>query len=160
MSSNEALAAGKEKISVDVKIIWDETSTDDQTNTYVGDDVTNLSRLYYDKKARMNYRGASSMNYDRKNYAFVVGDDSCTVSGTWVKDKKKMFNLNETKDKDWILYAAYTDNTKMRNLLSMNLYEDMTGTWNSHGRYVRLYVNGVDMGIYIFMEKNKRRQVV
>ncbi|HPG55620.1 MAG TPA: CotH kinase family protein, partial [Candidatus Enterocola sp.] len=156
LSSNEALAAGKEKISVDVKIIWDETSTDDQTNTYVGDDVTNLSRLYYDKKARMNYRGASSMNYDRKNYAFVVGDDSCTVSGTWVKDKKKMFNLNETKDKDWILYAAYTDNTKMRNLLSMNLYEDMTGTWNSHGRYVRLYVNGEDKGIYIFMEKNKQ----
>ncbi|NCC99172.1 MAG: starch-binding protein, partial [Bacteroidia bacterium] len=156
LSSNEALAAGKEKISVDVKIIWDETSTDDQTNTYIGSDVTDMTRLYYDKKARMNYRGASSMNYDRRNYAFVVGDDSCTVSGTWVKDKKKMFNLNDTKDKDWILYAAYTDDTKMRNLLSMNLYDDMTGTWNSNGRYVRLYVNGEDKGIYIFMEKNKK----
>ncbi|MBO7367559.1 MAG: CotH kinase family protein [Paludibacteraceae bacterium] len=153
---NEALAAAKKKISVDVKIIWDETSTDDVTNTYTGDDRTNPQRLYYDRKARMNYRGSSSMANERKNYAFVVGDDSCTIKGKWVKDKKNMFNLNKSKDKDFILYASASDGTYMRNMLSLDLYEDMTGEWNSHGRYVRLFVNGEDRGIYIFMEKNKQ----
>lgn len=153
---NEALAAAKKKISVDVKIIWDENSTDDVTNTYTGDDRTNPQRLYYDRKARMNYRGSSSMANERKNYAFVVGDDSCTIKGKWVKDKKNMFNLNKSKDKDFILYASASDGSYMRNMLSLNLYEDMTEEWNSHGRYVRLFVNGVDRGIYVFMEKNKQ----
>lgn len=156
LGSNENLAAAKKKISVDVKIIWDETSTDDVSNTYTGDDRTNPQRLYYDRKARMNYRGSSSLSNYRKNYAFVVGDDSCTTKGKWVKDKKNMFNLNKSKDKDFILYASASDGTYMRNMLSLDLYEDMTGEWNSHGRYVKLYVNGDYKGIYIFMEKNKQ----
>lgn len=156
LGSNENLAAAKKKISVDVKIIWDEKSTDDVSNTYTGADRTNPQRLYYDRKARMNYRGSSSLANARKNYAFVVGDDSCTTKGKWVKDKKNMFNLNKSKDKDFILYASASDDTYMRNMLSLDLFEDMTGEWNSHGRYVRLFVNGEDMGVYIFMEKNKQ----
>lgn len=156
LGSNENLAAAKKKISVDVKIIWDEKSTDDVSNTYTGADRTNPQRLYYDRKARMNYRGSSSLANERKNYAFVVGDDSCTTKGKWVKDKKNMFNLNKSKDKDFILYASASDDTYMRNILSLDLYEDMTGEWNSHGRYVRLFVNGEDKGVYIFMEKNKQ----
>lgn len=156
LASNENLAAAKKKISVDVKIIWDEKSTDDVSNTYTGADRTNKGRLYYDSKARMNYRGSSSLSNERKNYAFVVGNDSCTSKGKWVKDKRNMFNLNKSKDKDFILYASASDNTYMRNMLSLNLYEDMTGEWNSHGRYVRLFINGEDKGLYIFMEKNKQ----
>lgn len=156
LGSNENLAAAKKKISVDVKIIWDEKSTDDVSNIYTGADRTNPKRLYYDRKARMNYRGSSSLDNERKNYAFVVGDDSCTTKGKWVKDKKNMFNLNKSKDKDFILYASASDDTYMRNILSLDLYEDMTGEWNSHGRYVRLFVNGEDKGVYIFMEKNKQ----
>lgn len=155
MGSNENMAAAKKKISVDVKIIWDENSSDDVTNIYTDADVTNKERLYYDSKARMNYRGSSSMANAKRNYAFVVGNDSCTIKGTWVKDKKKMFNLNKSKDKDFILYASVADETYMRNMLSLDLYEDMTGEWNAHGRYVRLFVNGEDKGLYIFMEKNK-----
>ncbi len=158
LSSNEALAAGKAKRSVDVKILWDENSTDDTSITYTENDLNNPDRLYYDKKARMNYRGSSSMGNERKNYAFVVGDDACTNEGTWIKDKKKMFNLNDTKDKDFILYAPVGDDTRMRNILAMRMYEDMTGLWNPHGRYVKLYVNGEDKGIYIFMEKIKEEK--
>ncbi|MCQ2337176.1 MAG: CotH kinase family protein [Paludibacteraceae bacterium] len=157
LSSNEALAAGKAKRSVDVKILWDETSTDDTSITYTEEDLNNPDRLYYDRKARMNYRGSSSMGNARKSYAFVVGADECTNKGTWVKDKKKMFNINDTKDKDFILYAAEGDDTKMRNILTMRMYEDMTGLWNPHARYVRLYVDGKDLGVYVFMEKVKEQ---
>ena len=85
-----------------------------------------------------------------------MGDDSCTLDGTWIKDTKKMFNINEVnKERDFILYAAYSDPTMMRNKLALDLYSDMTGSWNSKSRYVELYVNGEYKGVYIFMEKVK-----
>ncbi|MBP8781981.1 MAG: CotH kinase family protein, partial [Paludibacteraceae bacterium] len=155
LASNAAFQNAKKKISVDVKIIWDDTK-DDTDNTMTEADFTNPNRLYYDKKARMNYRGSSSLNYPKKNYAFTVGDDSCTLDGTWIKDTKKMFNINEVnKERDFILYAAYSDPTMMRNKLALDLYSDMTGSWNSKSRYVELYVDGEYKGVYIFMEKVK-----
>jgi hypothetical protein len=155
LSSMAAFQNAKKKLSVDVKIIWDDTK-DDTDNIMTQTDFTNPTRLYYDKKARMNYRGSSSLTYSKKNYAFVVGDDSCTLDGTWIKDTKKMFDINEVnKERDFILYAAYSDPTMMRNKLALDLYSDMTGSWNSKSRYVELYVNGDYKGVYIFMEKNK-----
>lgn len=155
LSSMAAFQNAKKKLSVDVKIIWDDTK-DDTDNIMTQTDFTNPTRLYYDKKARMNYRGSSSLRYSKKNYAFTVGDDSCTLDGTWIKDTKKMFDINEVnKERDFILYAAYSDPTMMRNKLALDLYSDMTGSWNSKSRYVELYVNGEYKGVYIFMEKNK-----
>lgn len=166
LSSNQAMFNAKKKISADVKIIWNGEKKDGNTDIYNGSELDGASgKLYYDKKIRFSYRGSSSLAPDKlkKNYAFVVGDDSCTTGGTWIKDKEKMFKLSDKKDKDWILYGAWDDRpdnsgkpgTLVRNNLQLALYEDMTGSWNSHTRYVRLFVDGVDKGIYIFMEKNK-----
>ena len=134
----------KEKISVDVII-------------KKGDNIL------YDKKARMNYRGSSSLNFKKKSYAFVSGQDSCVFDKSrhdYVKTKKaKMLNIlgvanYEANDKDWVLYAATADPSMIRNRLVFDLYQKMRpGEWGVHSTYVELVVDGEYKGVYVFMDK-------
>ena len=133
----------KEKISVDVII-------------KKGDQVL------YDKKARMNYRGSSSLNFKKKSYAFVSGQDSCVFDKSrhdYVKTKKaKMLNIlgldYEANDKDWVMYAATADPSMIRNRLVFDLYQKMRpNDWGVHSTYVELVVDGEYKGVYVFMDK-------
>ena len=138
----------KAKRSVDVKILWNQNG-----GSVTDADVNNADMLYYDRKARMNYRGSSSLNNPKKSYAFVTGDKNCDPSKRgYVKTKKqKMFG--EDAHKDWVLYASYQDDTYMRNVLSYHQYAEMTGFWAPKCRFVELYVDGSYDGIYVFMDK-------
>ena len=135
----------KKKLSVDVKI-------------KVGENIV------YDKKARMAYRGSSSLNFQKKSYAFCPGADMCGLdedkSPDFVKTKKlDMLNLitggtkTSAKDKDWVLYASTPDPSMMRNILAMETFSAMTGKWGVKNQYVELYVDGVYQGVYVFMDK-------
>ena len=135
----------KKKLSVDVKI-------------KVGDNIV------YDKKARMAYRGSSSLNFKKKSYAFCPGADMCGLdedkSPDYVKTKKidmlKLITGSDkdfAKDKDWVLYAATPDPSMMRNILAMETFSAMTGKWGVKNQYVELYVDGVYQGVYVFMDK-------
>ena len=128
----------KAKISVDVKIYEDET-------------------LVYDRKARMNYRGSSSLNFVKKSYAFCPGKADCVEDKgrvDYVKTEKlNMLGVGSAVDKDWVLYAAAADPSIMRNRLMFDTFRDMTGTWSVQSRYVELIVDGEYKGIYVFMDK-------
>ena len=142
----------KAKTYVDVKVLWDGTASD--TDGYVTQsDIATLSKLHFDGKAQMSYRGSSSLNFDKKSYSFKVGADSCTTAGRYVKGSQNMFDIAGGKNNDWVLYAAYPDASMMRNKLAIDTYEAMTGLWTSHSRYVELYVDGTYKGVYLFMEK-------
>ena len=144
----------KKKRSVDVKIIWNPNGTVSSTDAY-----SNGANLYYDRKARMNYRGSSSLNFEKKSFAFCPGDENCgqdkDKSADYVKTKKmNMFDLSGgVKDKDWVLYAAYVDPSMMRNILAMETYSAMTGKWGVKNQYVELYIDGKYQGVYVFMDK-------
>ena len=151
----------KKKRSVDVKILWNKNGTVTSTDAY-----SNGANLYYDRKARMNYRGSSSLNFEKKSFAFCPGDENCgqddDKSADYVKTKKmNMFDLSGgVKDKDWVLYAAYVDPSMMRNILAMETYSAMTGKWGVKNQYVELYIDGEYQGVYVFMDKvtqNKKR---
>ena len=135
----------KKKLSVDVKI-------------KVGDNIV------YDKKARMAYRGSSSLNFQKKSYAFCPGADMCGLdedkSPDYVDTKKiDMLDLitegtkKSAKDKDWVLYAATPAPSMMRNILAMETFSAMTGKWGVKNQYVELYVDGEYQGVYVFMDK-------
>ena len=128
----------KEKRSVDVKI-YDGTS------------------VIYDRKARMNYRGSSSLNFVKKSYAFCPGEADCVEDKgrqDYVKTAKlNMLGLGEAYDKDWVLYAAAADPSLMRNRLVFDSYNAMTGKWGVNSRYVELIINGEYKGVYVFMDK-------
>ena len=133
----------KEKISVDVII-------------------KKGNQILYDKKARMNYRGSSSLNFKKKSYAFVSGQDSCVFDKSrhdYVKTKKaKMLNIlgqsYDANDKDWVMYAATADPSMIRNRLVFDLYQKMRpNDWGVHSTYVELVVDGEYKGVYVFMDK-------
>ena len=142
----------KKKRSVDVKILWNKNGTVTSTDAY-----SNGANLYYDRKARMNYRGSSSLNFEKKSFAFCPGDEMCgddEKSADYVKTKEmNMFNIGSAEDKDWVLYAAYPDPSMMRNILAMETYSAMTGKWGVKNQYVELYIDGKYQGVYVFMDK-------
>ena len=127
----------KEKISVDVKIF--------------NADGT----VYYDRKARMNYRGSSSLNFVKKSYAFCTGKEKTkNDKGAVDTGKENLFGLsNGAKDKDWVLYAAAADPSIMRNRLMFDTFRDMTGGWSVNSKYVELVINGEYKGVYVLMDK-------
>ena len=127
----------KEKISVDVKIF----NTD--------------GTVYYDRKARMNYRGSSSLNFVKKSYAFCTGKEKTkNDKGAVDTGKENLFGLsNGVEDKDWVLYAAAADPSIMRNRLMFDTFRDMTGGWSVNSMYVELVVNGEYKGVYVLMDK-------
>lgn len=128
----------KAKISVDVKI-YDKTG-----------------KLQYDRKARMNYRGSSSLNFQKKSYAFVTGKEKTkNDKGDVDTGKANLFGLsNGCEDKDWVLYAATPDPSMMRNRLVFDLYKQMRpGEWGVNSMYVELIVNNEYKGVYVLMDK-------
>ena len=116
--------------------------------------------LYYDRKARMNYRGSSSLNFKKKSYAFCTGDENCgqeaDKSADYVKTKKmNLFGLSDgAKDKDWVLYAAAADPSFMRNRLAFDTYKEMRPQdWGVSSMYVELIIDGEYKGVYVLMDK-------
>ena len=146
--NNDGVAALKAKRSVDVKILWNQDG-----GSVTNADANNADVLYYDRKARMNYRGSSSLYNDKKSYAFVTGDKNCDAKKLGEVKTKKLAMFGDDAHKDWVLYAAAPDDTYMRNVLSYHQYAQMTGLWGVRCRHVELYVDGEYKGIYVFMDK-------
>ena len=120
----------------------------------------------YDRKARMAYRGSSSLNFQKKSYAFCPGKAKCgdeEKSVDYVKtSKENLFGLsNGAEDKDWVLYAATPEPSMMRNRLTFDLYKEMRPQdWGVNSMYVELVINGEYKGVYVLMDKitqNKNR---
>ena len=145
---NDGVAALKAKRSVDVKILWNEEGSN-VTNS----DINNKDMLHYDRKARMNYRGSSSLRNPKKSYAFVTGDKNCDSKKLGEVKTKKFGMFGAEAQKDWVLYASYPDATYMRNILTYHQYSQMTGLWGAKCRYVELYIDGSYEGVYVFMDK-------
>ena len=144
----EQVEAFKAKRSVDVKILWNE-----EGGNVTNADVNNADMLHYDRKARMNYRGSSSLYNPKRSYAFVSGDKSCDPKKLGEVKTKKFGMFGAAAQKDWVLYASYPDATYMRNVLTYHQYSQMTGLWGAKCRYVELYIDGSYQGIYVFMDK-------
>ncbi len=136
----------KKKLSVDVRILSD-------------------GKIVYDRKARMAYRGSSSLNFQKKSYAFCPGDANCGDADKgpdYVKTAKlNMLGIGDAADKDWVLYAAAADPSMLRNRMVFETYQAMRpGEWGVKSRYVELIINGEYKGVYLMMDKitqNKKR---
>ena len=129
----------KKKLSVDVKILHD-------------------GNIVYDRKARMAYRGSSSLNFQKKSYAFCPGDANCGDADKgedYVKTAKlNMLGIGNAYDKDWVLYAAAADPSMLRNRMVFETYQAMRpGEWGVKSRYVELIINGEYKGVYVMMDK-------
>ena len=97
--------------------------------------------------AKIRIRGKSSRSYKKKNYRIQL----LTESGG--KNKEDLLGLR--KDDDWVLYAAYNDPEKIRNVFSSNLWFTSCARSNPYGvtagmeyRFLELFQDNRYQGLY------------
>lgn len=105
--------------------------------------------------ASIRVRGNTSTMYPKKGYKLEL--TKYDNSGNLVNNDMSLLNMR--KDNDWILYAMYNDDTKIRDKLSIDLWNQFGANDNSYSsdfgtklEYVELVVNGDYYGIYGLME--------
>ena len=100
---------------------------------------------------KMHIRGGSTRTYPKKGYKLSLTQKSL---GDNVR-LNKVSLLGMRQDDDWILYAAYNDPEKVRNVFSSNMWKSTCSKDNALGidngmeyRYVELFINHQYWGLY------------
>lgn len=99
----------------------------------------------------IHVRGGSSKEYPKKGYRFSLTQESI---GDNIRSNQISL-LGMRQDDDWLLYAAYNDQEKIRNVFSTNLWKYTCAADNAQGintgteyKYLELFVNGEYWGLY------------
>lgn len=123
------------------------------SNTESELDVPMTLRLYDNREnmlsrvsaseGRIHIRGGTSINYPKKGYKLSLDNPA------------KLSFLGMRNDDDWILYAAYNDQERVRNVFSTKLWKDGCASNNDFGldngieyRFIELFLNGSYHGLY------------
>ncbi|OYO59686.1 hypothetical protein CG709_18035, partial [Lachnotalea glycerini] len=129
------------------------------------DDSAQIDMSLYSAKTKSNWvktsmanirvRGNTSREFPKKAYKLELTKFDNT--GNTVSNKMSLLNMR--KDNDWILYAMYNDESKIRDKLSIDIWSQFGANDNSFScdygtklEYVELVVNGEYYGIYGLME--------
>lgn len=96
-------------------------------------------------------RGASSREYPKQGYRLQLTAES---PGGHERDSQRSL-LGLRQDDDWILYAGYNDEEKVRNVFSSNLWKASCASDNAaradagvEYKYLELFINGEYWGLY------------
>ncbi|MBR6918687.1 MAG: CotH kinase family protein [Clostridia bacterium] len=99
----------------------------------------------------IHVRGNTSALYDKKGYKIKLTEKSPGRSNR----ERDAGLLGMRKDGDWLLYAAYNDEERIRNVFSANLWYDTCAADSRFGimngyeyRYTELIINGEYRGLY------------
>lgn len=99
----------------------------------------------------IHVRGGSTKSYPKLGYKVSLTVNSS--NGSTKKNKCALLGMRQ--DDDWILYAAYNDQEKIRNVFSSNLWMETCGGDNSFNiengmryEYIELFLNGRYWGLY------------
>ncbi len=125
-------------------------------NIYIGN-ISILDPNYeknesiYNINSEMNVRirGASSRIYNKKSYRVCLYDGN---------KKKDLSLLGFRTDSDWILESLYTDDSKIRNLLSYDLWNLMNADIKDEdyailkGTFVEVFMDEEYVGLYVLKE--------
>ena len=102
------------------------------------------SSYYYKGNIGIEIRGHTSQGFPKKQYGLETRNDdgeNLNVS---------LFGMPEQKD--WILYAPFSDKSLMRNVIAYDIYRSM-GYYAPRTKFCQLLINGDYVGVYVFMEK-------
>lgn len=122
-----------------------------QANIYLFDNRKDASQRVITSDAKYRYRGATSLDYAKKPYRLSLYTTSLGNN----KRINEMSLLGMEKSQDYVLYAAYNDEEKVRNVLSSELWYEGCAYNNSYGiengtryKYIELFFNHKYWGLY------------
>lgn len=109
-----------------------------------GNEVNYLGADNLDKyKARIRYRGRSSLKFDKKGYSIK-----------FVNDKNEKINesfLGMPSDSEWSLHGPFIDKSLIRNYMWYNIAQEIMGE-APKTRFLELYVDNEYQGVYVAVE--------
>jgi hypothetical protein len=118
---------------------------------YNGEGVTNsLADPFneFEGNIGIEIRGSSSSGFPKKQWGLETRDPF------GVKMDVSIFDM--AYDNDWVLQAPYSDKSLMRNVLTYKMGWD-TDRFAPRTKFCEVVLNGEYQGVYVFMEKIKRK---
>lgn len=147
------------------------------TMTIITKEAVDSTRLLadfslYDNSAReknvitsegyLQLRGATSRSYPK--YGYRINLIKKSYDGMYENNDVSFLGMRN--DNDWILNALYNDDTKIRNMLSEELWNEMGATnvdssafYGSHMEYVEVFLNNQYIGLYSLIEPIDYKQL-
>lgn len=127
------------------------TEDDTEMKMQLFDNREQAAQRIVSLEGTIHIRGGSTKSYPKLGYKISLA--SHQKNGSVRKNKCPLLGMR--KDDDWILYAAYNDQEKIRNVFSSNLWMETCGMDNSFQiengmryEYVELFLNGQYWGLY------------
>ena len=109
-------------------------------------------------------RGGSSRLNPKKSYKMTLYKESQTGAGDLRQNKVSLLGMR--KDDEWLLYSIYSEDTKLRDKLSLDIWNDSgalsiesNGHYGYHMEYIELFQNGKYWGLYGLMEPVDYKQL-
>ena len=128
-----------------------ESTANSEMNFTIFDNGRTCERRLVESKGTIHTRGATSSLYPKSNYHISLKMD--LPGGSLRNNNVSLLGMRQ--DDDWLLYAAYSDPEKIRNVFSQNLWYESCLTDNSYRkttgtqyRYAELFLNGEYNGLY------------
>lgn len=123
---------------------------------YMKDYDDNIGTSFITSETMIYVRGRSSLYYPKKQYRLKLRKDN---------DYNEVSLLGMEADEDWILDSLYADNSKIRNKLSFDLWNQMNSyAPNKYDNdlemdYVDVYINNEYHGMYLLKEFYDRKKL-
>lgn len=115
------------------------------------DNSKNAANRIIKSDGKMHKRGGMSSAYPKLGYKLSLTTKSL---GNHTRNNNISL-LGMRKDDDWILYAAYNDQEKVRNVFAMNLWNESCAKNNmfdvdngNEYKYIEVFINNVYWGLY------------
>lgn len=109
-------------------------------------------------------RGGSSRLNPKKSYKMTLYRQNQVGSGSYRDNQVSLLNMR--RDDEWILYSIYSEDTKLRDKLSLDIWNDSgaltiesNGHFGYHMEYIELFQNGKYWGLYGLMEPVDYKQL-
>ncbi len=97
-------------------------------------------------------RGNTSLSYEKKSLRLKLKKQK--EDGSYSKENKNLLGIRD--DDDWILNSLYADNSRIRDKLAMELWQEVGANQNPYGRnfgvtgeFVEVIINDAYAGIYL-----------
>ena len=109
-------------------------------------------------------RGGSSRLNPKKSYKITLYKQNQTGSGSLRQNQVSLLGMRE--DDEWLLYAIYSEDTKIRDKLSLDIWNnsgalsiESQGHYGYHMEYIEVFQNGKYCGLYGLMEPVDYKQL-
>lgn len=107
-------------------------------------------------------RGNTSLTYEKKSLRLKLKEQK--EDGSFQKENKNLLGIRD--DDDWILNSLYADNSRIRDKLAMDLWQEVGAYENPYdrnfgvtGEYVEVIVNEAYAGLYLLTHPIDRKQL-